>query len=57
MAAYRALRQGLMDFERRQVYRGPEKFIQLPNDPKLADEAIDDALEDLDDDADDAADE
>jgi penicillin-binding protein 1A len=46
MAAYRALRQGLMDFERRQVYRGPEKFIQLPNDPKLAEEAIDDALED-----------
>ena len=46
MAAYRALRQGLMDFERRQVYRGPEKFIQLPNDPKLAEDAIDDALED-----------
>lgn len=46
MAAYRSLRQGLMDFERRQVYRGPEKFIQLPNDPKLAEDAIDDALED-----------
>jgi penicillin-binding protein 1A len=46
MAAYRALRQGLMDFERRQVYRGPEKFIQLPNDPKRAEDTIDDALED-----------
>ena len=46
MAAYQALRQGLMDFERRQVYRGPEKFINLPNDPKLAEDAIDDALED-----------
>jgi penicillin-binding protein 1A len=46
IAAYKALRQGLMDFERRQVYRGPEKFINLPTDPKLAEDAIDDALED-----------
>ncbi len=46
MAAYRALRQGLMDFERRQIYRGPEKFIDLPSDPKKAEEAIDDALDD-----------
>jgi penicillin-binding protein 1A len=29
-AAYRALRKGIMDFERRQQYRGPEKFIELP---------------------------
>ena len=41
-AAYRALRQGLLDYERRQVYRGPEKFIELPKDPKQLDEAIDD---------------
>ncbi len=46
MAAYKALRQGLMDYERGQVYRGPEKFITLPNDPKLVEDAIDDALED-----------
>ena len=46
IAAYKALRQGLMDFERRQVYRGPEKFINLPADPLKADEAIDDVLED-----------
>jgi penicillin-binding protein 1A len=45
MAAYQALRQGLMDFERRQVYRGPEKFINLPNDPKLAEDLIDETLE------------
>ena len=45
MAAYKALRQGIMDFERRQIYRGPEKFIDLPVDPKKMDEAIDDALE------------
>ncbi len=29
-AAYRALRKGLMDYERRHVYRGPEAFIDLP---------------------------
>ncbi len=42
--AYRALRKGIMDFERRQVYRGPEKFVDLPADPKEAEDAIDDAL-------------
>ena len=46
MAAYKALRQGIMDFERRQIYRGPEKFIDLPPDPKKMEDAIDDALED-----------
>ncbi len=46
MAAYQALRQGLMDYERRQVYRGPEKFITLPNDPKAVEDLIDETLED-----------
>jgi penicillin-binding protein 1A len=46
MAAYQALRQGIMDFERRQVYRGPEKFIVLPASPKETEDAIDDVLED-----------
>jgi penicillin-binding protein 1A len=45
-AAYRALRQGLMDFERRQHYRGPEQFVTLPNDGAGLDEAVDDALAD-----------
>jgi penicillin-binding protein 1A len=45
MVAYQALRHGLMDFERRQVYRGPEKFINLPNEPKLAEDLIDETLE------------
>ena len=45
-AAYKALRKGIMDFERRQIYRGPEKFVDLPTDPKEFDEAIDDALSD-----------
>ncbi len=43
-AAYRALRKGIMDFERRQIYRGPEKFVDLPSNPKEIDEAVDDAL-------------
>ncbi|WP_233249988.1 MULTISPECIES: penicillin-binding protein 1A [unclassified Limnohabitans] len=46
MAAYKALRQGIMDFERRQIYRGPEKFVDLPEDPKQMEDVIDDALED-----------
>ncbi|MDQ0572023.1 penicillin-binding protein 1A [Variovorax paradoxus] len=45
-AAYKALRKGIMDYERRQIYRGPEKFVDLPNDPKELDEAVDDALTD-----------
>ena len=44
-AAYRALRRGIMDFERRQVYRGPEKFITLPKDPQEIDDAVDEVLD------------
>ncbi len=43
-AAYFALRQGIMDYERRQHYRGPEKFISLPTNPSEMEDAIDDAL-------------
>ncbi len=43
-AAYKALRKGIMDYERRQIYRGPEEFIDLPEGSKEAEEAIDDAL-------------
>ncbi|MDH6592079.1 penicillin-binding protein 1A [Variovorax sp. TBS-050B] len=43
-AAYKALRKGIMDYERRQPYRGPEKFVDLPDDPKELDDAVDDAL-------------
>ncbi|MFT4267477.1 MAG: penicillin-binding protein 1A [Xenophilus sp.] len=42
--AYAALRKGIMDFERRQIYRGPEKFIDLPSNPKDLDEVVDDVL-------------
>jgi penicillin-binding protein 1A len=43
-SAYRALRKGIMDYERRQIYRGPEEFIDLPSVPAQLDEAVDDAL-------------
>ena len=43
-AAYKALRRGIMDYERRQIYRGPEKFIDLTNDQKEIDDAVDDVL-------------
>ena len=43
-SAYRALRRGLMDFERRQVYRGPEQFVVLPADAGELDDAVDEAL-------------
>ena len=43
-AAYVALRRGILDYDRRQAYRGPEKFIELPKDAKERAEAIDDAL-------------
>ena len=43
-AAYFALRRGIMDYERRQHYRGPERFINLPSKPSELEDAIDDAL-------------
>ena len=45
-AAYRALRKGLMDYEHRHGYRGPEAYIDLPADPDDREQAIDDALVD-----------
>ncbi len=44
-AAYKALRRGIMDFERRQVYRGPEKFITLPQDQQELEDAVDEVLD------------
>jgi penicillin-binding protein 1A len=39
-AAYLALRRGVMDYERRHPYRGPEKYIEIPSAKGEADEAI-----------------
>ena len=44
--AYKALRQGIMNYERRQHYRGPEKFATLPDNPQELEETIDDILAD-----------
>lgn len=38
------MRQGILDYERRQAYRGPEQFINLPEDKAAQADAIDDAL-------------
>jgi penicillin-binding protein 1A len=46
-AAYKALRKGIMDYEKRQIYRGPEEFVQLPSGGGTdLDDAVDDALSD-----------
>jgi len=44
LVAYRALRRGLMDYELRQVYRGPEAYVELPNDAALVDARVAEAL-------------
>ena len=44
--AHQSVRRGVLDFERRQFYRGPERFVDLPTDPKALDAAIDDVLAD-----------
>ncbi|MDO9405145.1 MAG: penicillin-binding protein 1A [Polaromonas sp.] len=46
VTAYKALRKGIMNYERRQIYRGPEKFIDLPADARETEDVIDDALSD-----------
>ncbi|MEO8151707.1 MAG: penicillin-binding protein 1A [Rhizobacter sp.] len=45
MTAYRALRKGIQEFERRQVYRGPEAYIDLPANTKEVDARIAEALD------------
>lgn len=42
--AYRALRKGLMDFDMRQAYRGPEAFVDLPKDAGSLDTRAAEAL-------------
>jgi penicillin-binding protein 1A len=45
-AAYSAVRKGIMDYELRHKYRGPEGFIKLPEDLTARQRAIDNALSD-----------
>jgi len=46
VVAYHALRKGLLDYERRQAYRGPEAYVDLPADPKGVDSRVAEALAD-----------
>ncbi|WP_419715109.1 penicillin-binding protein 1A [Caldimonas thermodepolymerans] len=49
VAAYRALRAGIIDYERRQFYRGPEGYVELPKDATELDTRIAEALADYPD--------
>ncbi|MDY7572911.1 penicillin-binding protein 1A [Actimicrobium sp. CCI2.3] len=44
-AAYQALRRGVMNYERRHGYRGPEAVITLPSDDEERQDAIDAVLD------------
>lgn len=44
-AAYEALRKGVLDYDRRHGYRGPEAFVELGKD--VTDEKLEDALQDI----------
>lgn len=48
-AAHAALRKGVMAYELRQYFRGPEGFIELPSDPQKAEEAISESISDYPD--------
>jgi penicillin-binding protein 1A len=39
-AAYIALRRGVMDYEKRHGYRGPESYIEIPSNKEEAEDAI-----------------
>ncbi|MBP7659345.1 MAG: PBP1A family penicillin-binding protein, partial [Burkholderiaceae bacterium] len=41
-----AVRQGVIDYDRKYGYRGPEQFLELPAETAKADAAIEDALDD-----------
>ncbi|MGZ3181154.1 MAG: penicillin-binding protein 1A [Telluria sp.] len=45
-AAYLALRRGVMDYEQRHPYRGPEAYIDIPASKEEADDAIETELAD-----------
>ena len=49
MAAYAAVRKGVMDYDRRHGYRGAEAYIDLSNIRPDQEEALDEALQDYPD--------
>jgi penicillin-binding protein 1A len=46
-AANQALWKGVIDYDRRHAYHGPEKFLDLPADAAEREEVMDDALQEL----------
>ena len=48
-AAHMALRSGVLSYDMKNGYRGPEAFIKLPNDPNIANEIIADKLSSVND--------
>lgn len=46
-AAYEALRKGVLDYDRRHGYRGPEAYVELKGE--LTDERLEEALQDVPD--------
>ncbi|MBS4099126.1 MAG: penicillin-binding protein 1A [Sulfuricella sp.] len=47
-AANLALRQGVLDYDRRHGYRGPEGYIDIPGTPSNLEELLEDALSESD---------
>ncbi len=47
-AALLALRKGVLEYDRRHGYRGPEGFVNLPANKEEAEEAIEEALQERD---------
>lgn len=47
LAAYRAVRQGILDYDQRHGYRGPESFVDLSQGS--SDEQLEEALQDISD--------
>jgi penicillin-binding protein 1A len=45
-AAYAAVRRGVIDYDRRHGYRGPEAYINLPADPAEREQALDRVFQD-----------
>ena len=48
-AAYKAVRQGVVDYDRRHGYRGPEAFIDLTKNGTDREEFLEDALQEVSD--------
>ncbi len=48
-AASNAVRQGILNYDAKRAYRGPEYFVELPQDPDLLDDTIQETLSNIPD--------